>query len=230
MQETMKAIAPPHSDGRAKEAPPFPATIRVSIVEDDDWLRDNLAAALEAAPGLSCLSRFGSAEEALAVLPTALPDVVLMDIGLPKMNGVECVRRLKTRHPSVQVLMLTVYGVATRICALQAGADVTAKRATREELIEAIRQVHRGESPMDGHIARQVVQFFNRRGTAASAVEQLAPREREVLEHLARGESYKRIADTLGITIDTLRGYIKAVYRKLHVHSRGEATAKYGRS
>ena len=101
MQETMKAIAPPHSDGRAKEAPPFPATIRVSIVEDDDWLRDNLAAALEAAPGLSCLSRFGSAEEALAVLPTALPDVVLMDIGA-QMNGVECVRH-KNAASSVQV-------------------------------------------------------------------------------------------------------------------------------
>lgn len=232
MQETMKAIAPPHPDGRAKEAPPSPATIRVSIVEDDDWLRDNLAAALEAASGLSCLSRFGSAEEALAVLPTALPDVVLMDIGLPKMNGVECVRRLKTRHPSVQVLMLTVYGDSDRVfAALQAGADgYLLKRATREELFEAIRQVHHGESPMDGHIARQVVQFFNRRGAAASAVEQLSPREREVLEHLARGESYKRIADTLGITIDTLRGYIKTVYRKLHVHSRGEATAKYGRS
>lgn len=205
-------------------------SLRVSIVEDDDWIRDNLAAALDAAPGLQCLSRFGSAEDALAALPANSPDVVLMDIGLPRMNGIECVRRLKTLCPATQVLMLTVYGDSERVfAALLAGADgYLLKRADREELFEAIRQVHRGESPMDGHIARQVVQFFNRKGVAAVEVDQLSRREREVLEHLARGEAYKQIADTLGISIETLRGYIKTVYRKLHVHSRGEAVAKFG--
>ncbi|MBI5692208.1 MAG: response regulator transcription factor [Verrucomicrobia bacterium] len=209
---------------------PDAATIRVSIVEDDDWIRDNLAAGLDDTPGLRCLSRFRSAEEALAALPAAPPEVVLMDIGLPKMTGIECVRQLKAVAPSIQVLMLTVYGDSERVfSALLAGADgYLLKRASREELLDAIRQVHRGESPMDGHIARQVVQFFNRRGAAPAEVDQLSRREREVLEQLARGAAYKQIADTLGISIETLRGYIKVVYRKLHVHSRGEAVAKYG--
>jgi DNA-binding NarL/FixJ family response regulator len=209
---------------------PAAPAIRVSIVEDDEWIRDNLAAVLDATPGLRCLSRFGTAEEALVGLPAAPPDVVLMDIGLPKMNGIECVRQLKAVAPSIQVLMLTVYGDSDRVfSALLAGADgYLLKRASREELLEAIRHVHRGESPMDGHIARQVVQFFNRRGAAPSEVDQLSRREAEVLEQLARGAAYKQIADTLGISIETLRGYIKAVYRKLHVHSRGEAVAKYG--
>ncbi len=216
-------------EGKDETGPAAPP-IRVSIVEDDDWIRDNLAATLDATPGMSCLSRFGSAEAALAVLPAASPDVVLMDIGLPKMNGVECVRQLKALRPSVQVLMLTVYGDSDRVfAALQAGADgYLLKRAARNELIEAIRNVHRGESPMDGHIARQVVQYFKRRGQASSEVDQLSRREHEVLDHLARGEAYKQIADKLGISIDTLRGYIKTVYQKLHVHSRGEAVAKYG--
>lgn len=227
MHEPMKTACAP--DGGKVESSGTAAIIRVSIVEDDDWIRDNLAATLDATPGLCCHSRFGTAEEALAVLPAAPPDVVLMDIGLPRMNGVECVRRLKALCPSIQVLMVTVYGDSDRVfSALLAGADgYMLKRAAREELIDAIRHVYRGESPMDGHIARQVVQFFNRRGAVASAVEHLSPRERDVLDHLARGEAYKQIADALGISIDTLRGYIKAVYRKLHVHSRGEAVAKY---
>lgn len=218
---SLSATAPPR-DGAA--------TIQVSIVEDDDWIRDNLAAGLDETPGLRCLSRFPSAEEALAALPAAPPDVVLMDIGLPRMNGIDCVRQLKAVAPSVQVLMLTVYGDSERVfSALLAGADgYLLKRAGREELLDAIRQVHRGESPMDGHIARQVVQFFNRRGAGVSEVDQLSRREREVLDQLARGAAYKQIASTLGISIETLRGYIKSIYRKLHVHSRGEAVAKYG--
>jgi DNA-binding NarL/FixJ family response regulator len=207
-----------------------PVPIRVSIVEDDDWIRDNLAAALDATPGLRCPSRFASAEAALAALPAERPDVVLMDIGLPKMNGVECVRQLKALAPSIQVLMLTVYGDSERVfSALLAGANgYLLKRAATEELIEAIRSVNRGESPMDGHIARQVVQYFNRRGQGSLEVAQLSRREQEVLEELACGKAYKQIADKLGISIETLRGYIKAVYQKLHVHSRGEAVAKYG--
>jgi DNA-binding NarL/FixJ family response regulator len=216
----------------AGKAAPSPGggPIRVSIVEDDDWIRDNLAATLDAASGVCCVSRFGSAEDALAVMPGEPPDVVLMDIGLPKMDGVECVRQLKALAPSVQVLMLTVYGDSERVfSALLAGADgYLLKRTATEGLIAAIQHVHRGESPMDGQIARQVVQYFKRRGKAASEVEQLSRREHEVLDHLARGEAYKEIAEKLEISIETLRGYIKTVYQKLHVHSRGEAVAKYG--
>jgi DNA-binding NarL/FixJ family response regulator len=203
--------------------------IRVSVVEDDDWLRDNLAAMLAATPGLACLSQFPSGEEALAGLQDNPPDVVLMDIGLPKMNGVECVRKLKGLVPGVQVIMLTVYGDSERVFAsLLAGADgYLLKRAASTDLISAIQHVHRGESPMDGHIARQVVQYFQHRAQASSELQELSRREREVLEHLARGEAYKQIADKLGISIETLRGYIKTVYQKLHVHSRGEAVAKF---
>lgn len=203
--------------------------ITVSIVEDDDWLRDNLAALLDSSPDFRCLSRFATAEAALAALPAKCPDVVLMDIGLPQMSGIECVRRLKAIVPSVQVLMLTVYGDTERVfAALKAGGSgYLLKRAASEELFDAIRRVHRGESPMDGQIARKIVQYFNSKGSASQELEQLSPRERDVLECLAKGEAYKQIADRLGISIDTLRGYIKSVYQKLHVHSRGEAVAKF---
>jgi DNA-binding NarL/FixJ family response regulator len=201
----------------------------VAIVEDDDWLRDNLASLLNASAEFRCVSRYASAEEALAGLPSARPSVVLMDIGLPQMNGIECVRRLKAVLPDIQVLMLTVYGDSERVfAALQAGGSgYLLKRAAPDELFDAIRRVHRGESPMDGQIARKVVQYFNSKGAASQELEQLSPREREVLERLAKGEAYKQIADKLAISIDTLRGHIKSVYQKLHVHSRGEAVAKY---
>lgn len=206
------------------------ASLRIAIVEDDEWIRDNLAAALNATPDLRCSSRYGTAEDALTGLPGNPPDVVLMDIGLPKMDGIECVRRLKVICPAVQVLMLTAYGDSERVfSALLAGADgYLLKRASREELIAAIHQVHRGESPIDGHIARLVVQFFSQRGKTPTELDQLSRREREVLERLTQGAAYKQIASDLGISIETLRGYIKAVYAKLHVHSRSEAVAKYG--
>jgi DNA-binding NarL/FixJ family response regulator len=203
--------------------------IRVSIVEDDDWIRNNLAEVLDEAPDLQCLSRFNCAETALATLPQEQPEVVLMDIGLPGMNGIECVRQLKTLAPAIQVLMLTVYGDSERVfAALLAGADgYLLKRSNPDGLLEAIRQVQRGESPMDGHIARQVVQYFRAKGAAPAPLEGLSRREHEVLEQLAKGAAYKQIAERLGISIETLRGYIKSVYHKLHVHSRGEAVAKY---
>jgi DNA-binding NarL/FixJ family response regulator len=215
--------------GKQKGAAASKAAITVSVVEDDEWLRDNLAALLQSDSAFHCVSRHASAEEALAALPDLRPDVVLMDIGLPQMSGIECVRRLKSLLPEVQVLMLTVYGDAERVfAALQAGGSgYLLKRAAPEELFDAIRRVHRGESPMDGQIARMVVQYFNSKGAASQELEHLSPREREVLERLAKGEAYKQIADKLSISIDTLRGHIKSVYQKLHVHSRGEAVAKY---
>jgi DNA-binding NarL/FixJ family response regulator len=203
--------------------------IRVSIVENDDWIRDNLAAILDSSPELCCLSRFPSAEDALKALPKQKPDVVLMDIGLPGMDGVECVRQLKAIAPSIQVLMLTVYGDSDRVfAALLAGADgYLLKRTVSEELFAAIRLVHVGQSPMDGLIARQVVEYFNRKGATSVKLADFSRREREVLDHLSKGEAYKQIAVKLEISIETLRDYVKSVYQKLHVHSRGEAVAKY---
>jgi len=203
--------------------------IKVSIIEDDAWIRENLAAQIAQTAGYVCAGAYRTGEEAIARLPGQAPDVILMDINLPKMNGIECVRQLKALIPSAQVLMLTVYEDSDKIFnSLLAGASgYLLKRTPQAEILKAIADVHRGNSPMTGHIARKVVQFFNQRGGARGDMEKLSSREREVLEHLARGVSYKEIASLLSLSIDTVRVHIKGVYGKLHVHSRGEAVARY---
>jgi len=203
--------------------------IKVSIIEDDDWIRENLAEQIRLAGGFRCLGCYRTAEGALEHLIKEVPDVVLMDINLPKMSGIECVRQLKALIPSVQILMLTVYEEGDKIFnSLLAGASgYLLKRTPQAEILEAIAEVHRGNSPMTGHIARKVVQYFNQRGSAEKEIEKLSKREREVLDHLAQGIPYKEIADVLSLSIDTVRMHIKGVYGKLHVHSRGEAVAKY---
>jgi len=205
--------------------------IKVSIIEDDDWIRENLAARIRQTAGFQCVGSCRSAEQALSEVPRNAPDVILMDINLPKMNGIECVRQLKALIPTAQILMLTVYEDSDKIFnSLLAGASgYLLKRTPQAEILEAIAEVHRGNSPMTGHIARKVVQYFNQRGTAGSDVEKLSKREREVLDHLARGVPYKEIAGELSVSIDTIRVHIKGIYGKLHVHSRGEAVAKYFR-
>jgi DNA-binding NarL/FixJ family response regulator len=203
--------------------------IKVSIIEDDDWIRENLAQQIRQKEGFACLGTYRTGEDALHRLPALSPDVVLMDINLPKMNGIDCVRQLKVLLPSTQFLMLTVYEDSDKIFnSLLAGASgYLLKRTPQAEILEAIADVHRGNSPMTGHIARKVVQYFNQRGGADTEVEKLSPREREVLEHLSRGVPYKEIASLLAVSIDTVRVHIKGIYGKLHVHSRGEAVAKY---
>ncbi len=204
-------------------------SIRVSIVEDDDWIRENLASRIRQTEGFACSGCYASGEEALAHIPSQNPDVILMDINLPKMNGIDCVRKLKRLIPSTQILMLTVYEDSDKIFnSLLAGASgYLLKRARQADILEAIADVHRGNSPMAGHIARKVVQFFNQRGSTTEELDRLSVRERQVLEQLAQGVPYKRIADTLSVSIDTVRMHIKGIYGKLHVHSRGEAVAKY---
>jgi DNA-binding NarL/FixJ family response regulator len=206
--------------------------IKVSIIEDDDWIRENLALQIRQTEGFACVGSYRTAEEALERLPGRAPDVVLMDINLPKMNGIDCVRHLKALLPSTQVLMLTVYEDSDKIFnSLLAGASgYLLKRTPQAEILEAIADVHRGNSPMTGHIARKVVQYFNQRGGFGADVERLSPREREVLDHLSRGIPYKEIASLLNVSIDTIRVHIKGIYGKLHVHSRGEAVAKYLRT
>jgi DNA-binding NarL/FixJ family response regulator len=202
--------------------------IKVSIIEDDDWIRENLASQLRHTGGFLCAGSYRSAEEGLDQIPRHLPDVVLMDINLPKMNGIECVRQLKALVPGVQILMLTVYEDSDKIFnSLLAGASgYLLKRTPQAEILQAIADVYRGNSPMTGHIARKVVQYFNQRGRAETEIDKLSKREREVLEHLAQGIPYKEIADVLSLSIDTVRIHIKGIYSKLHVHSRGEAVAK----
>ena len=203
--------------------------IKVSIVEDDDWIRENLAAQIGQTGGFHFLSSYRTAEEAVERIAKDAPEVVLMDIDLPKMSGIECVRILKAQSPAMQFMMLTVYEDSEKIFdSLLAGASgYLLKRTPQAEILEAIAEVHRGSSPMTGHIARKVVQYFNQAGGARKEIEKLSKREREVLDHLAQGIAYKEIADILTLSIDTVRMHIKSIYGKLHVHSRGEAVAKY---
>ncbi|MFD0896038.1 response regulator transcription factor [Luteolibacter ambystomatis] len=205
------------------------AVVRVAIVEDDDWIRDNLAAQIDAAPGFTCTGVFRSAEDALREMPRDAPDVVLMDINLPGMSGIECVKQLKMLLAGVDVLMLTVSDDNENVFeSLKAGASgYLLKRTATPVLLRSISEVLRGGGPMSGSIARKVIEFFNRRGVVQSEISRLTPREREILDHLADGAAYKEIADALGLAFDTVRMHIKGIYRKLHVHSRGEAVAKY---
>lgn len=203
--------------------------IKVSIIEDDDWIRENLAAEIARTDGFVCAGCYRSGEEALGGIVQDNPDVILMDIRLPRMNGIECVRKIKPLLPEAQIMMLTVYEDSDKIFdSLLAGASgYLLKRTPQAEIMAAIADVHRGNSPMSGHIARKVVQYFNQRGHDDKDLERLSRREREVLERLAQGIPYKEIADVLSLSIDTVRMHIKGIYGKLHVHSRGEAVAKY---
>jgi DNA-binding NarL/FixJ family response regulator len=205
------------------------STLGVSIVEDDEDIRSNLVHLITRAPGFRLVSEHPSAEEALAKISRTTPDVVLMDIHLPRMSGIECVRRLKSELPGLQVVMLTVYEDSDQIFqSLRAGASgYLLKRTPGAKILEAIREVHAGGSPMNSHIARKVVQFFNQIPQPASQLEALSDREKEVLALLSRGQLYKQIADNLGITLDTVRKHLQSIYQKLHVHSRTEAVVKY---
>jgi DNA-binding NarL/FixJ family response regulator len=204
-------------------------SIIVSIVEDDTTARGMLANWIRRTPGYGCAGVHGSGEAALATLPAEKPTVVLMDINLPGMTGIECVRRLKPLLPETQFVMLTVYEDADHIFnALVAGASgYLLKRMPREELLAALKDVHAGGSPMSSNIARKVVQSFQQIGSQKSNEEDLSPREREVLALLARGYLYKEIAESLQISVPTVNTYIRRIYEKLHVRSRSQAVAKF---
>jgi DNA-binding NarL/FixJ family response regulator len=203
--------------------------ITVSIVEDNEKLRGTLARVLDRAEGFSCLSQYGSAEDALKGLPNVKPDVVLMDINLPGINGVECVRQLKKILPQIQIMMLTVYEDTENIFhALSAGASgYLLKRTSTAELLEAIGEVHRGGSPMTTHIARKVVLSFQRNAPAQPPENNLSEREHQVLTLLSQGLMYKEIADKLQISYETVHTYIRRIYEKLQVRTRTEAVAKF---
>jgi DNA-binding NarL/FixJ family response regulator len=204
-------------------------TIRVSIVDDEVDLRENIAGFVDAAKGFRCVSVHGSAEEALVHLPQEKPDVVLMDINLGGMSGIECVLKLKPLMHETQVVMLTVFEDTEKIfSALAAGASgYLLKRMPPEKLLEAIRDVHEGGSPMSAPIARKVVQSLQTPRPGADETPELSPREREVLNGLAEGQAYKQIAGKLDVSIHTVRNYIRRIYEKLHVRSSAEAVAKY---
>src|SRR5271157_4275087 len=198
--------------------------IKVAIVEDDEVIRNSLALLVRRARALEWAGDYSDAETALKEIPRRVPDVVLMDINLPGINGVECVRQLKAALPTVQFLMLTVYEDSDSLFnSLKAGASgYLLKRTASARLLQAIHDVHAGGSPMTPQLARRVVQFFSKPGGDNSPVARLAPGEKEFLDQLAKGYAYKEIADRMNISIDTVRSYVRTVYEKLHVHSRTE--------
>lgn len=201
----------------------------VAIVEDNKNLREDLADLIASRKCFRCVGTFPSAEEALKSLPAKPADVVVMDINLPKMSGIECTRELKKCLPETEVVMLTMFDDTELIfAALRAGASgYLLKRAAPTDLLAAIEQVRAGGSPMSPEIARQVVQFFQAEKSASAGSDDLSGRERELLSLLARGKQYKEIADQLAISTDTVRSHIRRIYRKLHVHSRTEAAVKF---
>lgn len=200
-------------------------TITLGLVEDDANVRQMLASWVSAEADLRVVGDFGDGREAVKALPELAPNIVLMDINLPGLTGIECVARLKPNLPETQFLMLTVYEDANHIYnALAAGASgYLMKETRRAELITAIRDLQAGGSPMSGSIARKVVRAFQN----PCEIARLSPRERQVLEMLAQGYIYKEIADQLQLSITTVSCYIRRIYEKLHVQSRAQAVAKY---
>lgn len=205
------------------------APINVSIVEDDERVRESLAGVLDATAEFRCHKTYRSGEEALQGIPNERPDILLMDIQLPGMSGIECVARIKEKLPDLPVVMLTVFEDSEKVFkALEAGAcGYLIKRTPSQDLLAALRQVHDGGAPMTARIARMVVQSFQRMGTSKRDTENLTPREREILELLAHGDLCKEIAEKLGLSLRTVHTHLKHIYEKLHVRSRTQAVLKF---
>ena len=214
--------------------------IHVIVVEDDSRLRSGLMEIINSDPDCACVGAYGSGEEALEKAPPLKPQVAVMDINLPGMDGIECVRQLSERLPALQIVMLTVYQDTNNLFrALAAGAHgYLVKPARARDLLAAIRDIHRGGAPMTSALARKVVDAFRKQTTpaapavnsaAAAGVEsdELAPREKEVLDLLAQGFSYKEIADKLNVGFATVHTYVLRIYKKLHVRSKNAAVARW---
>jgi DNA-binding NarL/FixJ family response regulator len=216
-------------------------SIRVAVVEDSQDVREGLAWLFRNSDGFDCVGAYDTGEEALQKLPAVKPDVVLMDIGLPGISGIDCIVRLRSLCPAAQVVMLSVFEDEDRIFrSLAAGATgYLLKKTPPTGILEAVKDLHAGGSPMSSQIARKVLRSFRSPGgdqepaaqqeykaPETEATEHLCPRERQILELLAKGHRYKEIADELGITIHTVRTFIRRMYEKLQVHSRTEALLK----
>jgi len=201
--------------------------LSVAVVEDDERFRRSLTRWVASTPGLSCGGSCADAEEALKKLPESNPDIVIMDINLPGLSGIECVRRLRAQQPALQVIMLTVYEDNDLIFkALQAGAHgYLLKRSSPDKILEAILEVSRGGAPMSSIIARKVVQSFQTPVLAKDEIK-LTPREEQILNGVVRGLLNKEIADELSISVETIRVHLKNIYEKLHVRCRTEAALK----
>jgi DNA-binding NarL/FixJ family response regulator len=203
--------------------------IKVAIVEDNKTTREGLETMINLSSDHHCICTCPTAEDALRVIPKLQPDVILMDIQLPNLSGIDCVARLKEQLPAAQFIMVTVYEDPDRIFrALRAGASgYILKRSTPEEVLNAIREVQKGGVPMSGEIARKVIHHFQVQSTVLAEVEKLSGREREVLDLVVHGFANKEIADRMSVTVDAIRWHLKNIYHKLHVHTRTEAALKF---
>ncbi|MDR2848957.1 MAG: response regulator transcription factor [Verrucomicrobiota bacterium] len=216
--------------------------IHVIIVEDDNRLRSGLVEIVNSDPQCACVGAYGSGEEAVLKAPALKPQVAIMDINLPGMDGIECVRQIAERLPALQIVMLTVYQDTNNLFrALAAGAHgYLVKPARARDLLAAIRDIHRGGAPMTSALARKVVDAFRAQTPPAQAPAansaaaggggesgELAPREEEVLDLLAQGFSYKEIADRLNVAFATVHTYVLRIYKKLHVRSKNAAVARW---
>jgi len=219
------AFASPATTTVAAKSP----TARVVVVEDDSNLRKTMIAFINRSPGFCCAGTFADGEAALVDIPKLKPDVVLMDIGLPGMSGIECVSALKAVMPATPIIMLTVYDEGDYLFdSLKAGASgYLLKRTIGDKLLEAMQEARAGGLPLTRHMAAKVGHYFQRFGKSQNEVNTLTPREQETLQLLADGFRYKEIAGVMGISLDTVREHARRIYSKLHVSSRTEAVVKY---
>lgn len=205
------------------------AEIKVTIVEDNDKIRNGLLMLINGSEGYRCISQYSSGEAALKAIPVDKPDVVLMDINLPGMSGIQCVEKLKQKLPDLQIMMITVYEEDEQIFqSILAGASgYILKRTPPAELLEAIKELHEGGSPMSVQIARKVVDAFRKIGKSAKDTENLSDRENAILSQVVKGYQDQEIADELCISVKTVRTHLRNIYKKLQVRSRTEAALKY---
>jgi DNA-binding NarL/FixJ family response regulator len=201
--------------------------IEVVIIEDNGKYRSGLTQLIDGTPGYSCVGAFSDCENALQEIVDLLPNVVLMDIGLPGMSGIEGVKAIKACFPEIEILMLTIYEDDDKVFqSLYAGASgYLLKKTPPAKILEAISEIHTGGAPMSAKIARKVLEVFHKE-SAAEEENQLSSREKEVLQLLVEGHSHKTIAEHLFISPHTVRTHLKNIYEKLHVHSKSEAAVK----
>lgn len=202
--------------------------ISIAIVEDHPDLRESLSLVLGSTPGFECVGSYDSCEDMLEELSEVHPRVILMDIGLPGISGIEGVRRVKSKHGDISVLMLTIYEDDAQVFqAICAGADgYLLKRSTPAEILRSVEQVMDGGSPISASIAHKVLRMFRDYAPTPEMCDDLTPREREILIALVDGLDYKQIAERHFISLDTVRNHIRHIYEKLHVHSKSEAVSK----